>query len=71
MGDYAAAVSSVIMGARNEQQLRANLGAAEWMLSSDQIARLNAAGAKPKPYPYWHQAKFAGDRNPVFAAIGD
>jgi aryl-alcohol dehydrogenase-like predicted oxidoreductase len=64
-------VSSVIIGARNEEQLRSNLDAVGWSLDSKQIERLNAASSKPRPYPYWHQAKFAGDRNPVFAQIGD
>jgi aryl-alcohol dehydrogenase-like predicted oxidoreductase len=64
-------VSSVIIGARNEEQLRSNLDSVGWSLDSDQIERLNAASSKPRPYPYWHQAKFAGDRNPVFAEIGD
>jgi aryl-alcohol dehydrogenase-like predicted oxidoreductase len=56
-------VSSVIIGARNEEQLRQNLGAVGWSLTPDQIARLDEASARPKPYPYWHQAGFA-ERNP-------
>jgi aryl-alcohol dehydrogenase-like predicted oxidoreductase len=56
-------VSTVIIGARDEAQLRANLGAAGWSLTPAQIARLDAASAKPKIYPYWHQAQFA-ERNP-------
>jgi len=64
-------VASVIIGARNEEQLRANLGATGWKLNAEQIRRLNAVSAKQMPYPYWHQAKFAGERNPVFAQIGD
>jgi aryl-alcohol dehydrogenase-like predicted oxidoreductase len=63
-------VSSVIMGARNEEQLRANLGSTGWKLDPEQIGRLNAVSAKGRPYPYWHQAKFAAERNPVFAALG-
>jgi aryl-alcohol dehydrogenase-like predicted oxidoreductase len=46
-------VSSVIMGARNEEQLRQNLGAVGWNLSADQIARLDAASAVTAPYPYF------------------
>jgi aryl-alcohol dehydrogenase-like predicted oxidoreductase len=57
-------VSSVIVGARNEQQLRQNLGAVGWNLTTDQVARLDAASERPKPYPYWHQASFKY-RNPT------
>lgn len=57
-------VSSVIMGARNEQQLRENLGAAGWSLTADQMARLDAVSRTPAVYPYWHQAQTAADRNP-------
>jgi aryl-alcohol dehydrogenase-like predicted oxidoreductase len=57
-------VSTVIIGARNEQQLRDNLGAVGWALSAAQIARLDAASATPYAYPYWHQRQFT-ERNPV------
>jgi aryl-alcohol dehydrogenase-like predicted oxidoreductase len=56
-------VSTVIIGARNEEQLRANLGAVGWSLTREQIARLDAASERPKVYPYWHQVQFA-ERNP-------
>jgi len=56
-------VATVIIGARDETQLRENLGATGWALSADQIARLDAASAKTRTYPYWHQAFFA-ERNP-------
>ncbi|MCA1368226.1 aldo/keto reductase [Bradyrhizobium sp. BRP14] len=46
-------VSSVIIGARNEEQLRQNLGAVGWSLAADQIARLDAASAATAPYPYF------------------
>ncbi|WFR97222.1 aldo/keto reductase [Rhizobium tumorigenes] len=46
-------VSSVIIGARNEEQLRQNLGAVGWSLTSEQIARLDAASAVAAPYPYY------------------
>jgi len=46
-------VSSVIIGARNEQQLRDNLGAVGWNLSGDQVARLDAVSAVEAPYPYF------------------
>lgn len=56
-------VSTVIIGARNEGQLRENLGAVGWSLTPEQIARLDAASARPPAYPYWHQQGF-GERNP-------
>lgn len=57
-------VSSIILGARNEEQLRQNLGAIGWQLTPDQIARLDQASAVPVPYPYWHQRN-TPDRNPL------
>jgi aryl-alcohol dehydrogenase-like predicted oxidoreductase len=56
-------VATVVIGARNEEQLKANLGAVGWKLTPDQMARLDAASERPKIYPYWHQAQFA-ERNP-------
>jgi aryl-alcohol dehydrogenase-like predicted oxidoreductase len=56
-------VSTLIIGARNEEQLRANLGALGWKLSAEQVARLDAASDTPTIYPYWHQRGFA-ERNP-------
>jgi aryl-alcohol dehydrogenase-like predicted oxidoreductase len=56
-------VSSVIIGARNEKQLRDNLGAIGWNLTPDQIKTLDDASKTTKPYPYWHQNGFA-ERNP-------
>ncbi|MEU3899871.1 aldo/keto reductase [Streptomyces sp. NPDC045251] len=46
-------VSSVIIGARNEEQLRQNLGAVGWSLTEEQVARLDAASARTAPYPYF------------------
>ncbi|WP_226468784.1 aldo/keto reductase [Luteimonas panaciterrae] len=46
-------VSTVLIGARNETQLRDNLGAVGWQLSAEQIARLDAASAVTPPYPYY------------------
>ena len=46
-------VSTVLIGARNEEQLRQNLGAIGWQLPADQIARLDAASAMEAPYPYY------------------
>jgi len=58
-------VSSVIIGARNEQQLRDNLGAVGWALSQEQIAKLDAASAVTPAYPYWHQRQFIRNPPPV------
>jgi aryl-alcohol dehydrogenase-like predicted oxidoreductase len=57
-------VCNVIIGARNEEQLRQNLGAVGWALTSDQIARLDAASETTAIYPYWHQRLEMPDRNP-------
>jgi aryl-alcohol dehydrogenase-like predicted oxidoreductase len=56
-------VASVIIGARNEEQLRENLGAAGWNLTPEQVAKLDAASEVVPPYPYSHQRGFA-ERNP-------
>jgi aryl-alcohol dehydrogenase-like predicted oxidoreductase len=57
-------VASVIIGARNEEQLHQNLAAEGWALSPDQVARLDAASSPILPYPYWHQRQFQ-ERNPA------
>ncbi|WP_256105545.1 aldo/keto reductase [Streptomyces sp. ODS05-4] len=46
-------VASVIIGARNEEQLRQNLGAVGWTLTPEQMASLDAASHRPAPYPYF------------------
>jgi aryl-alcohol dehydrogenase-like predicted oxidoreductase len=56
-------VSNVIIGARNEEQLRQNLGAIGWNLTPAQVAALDAASNVTPIYPYWHQRDFA-ERNP-------
>ena len=58
-------VSTVIVGARNEEQLRQNLGAVGWKLSAEQVATLDRASATPKAYPYWHQELTLTERNPL------
>ena len=47
-------VASVIIGARDEDQLRDNLGAVGWRLTTAQVARLEDASATTPIYPYWH-----------------
>jgi aryl-alcohol dehydrogenase-like predicted oxidoreductase len=56
-------VANVIVGARNEEQLRQNLEAVGWNLTPEQVAKLDKASAVQRIYPYWHQAQF-GERNP-------
>ncbi len=48
-------VSSIIVGARTEEQLKQNLGASGWSLTKEQVSRLDKASVTPKIYPYWHQ----------------
>jgi aryl-alcohol dehydrogenase-like predicted oxidoreductase len=55
-------IASVIIGARNEEQLRQNLEAVGWSLTPEQTAKLDAASAVALPYPYWHQRQT--ERNP-------
>jgi aryl-alcohol dehydrogenase-like predicted oxidoreductase len=62
-------VDTVILGARNEAQLLDNLASAAWELSAEEMARLDDASAQPEPYPYWHQQKWAGARNPRLPPI--
>ena len=51
-------VSSVIIGARNEEQLIQNIGAIGWQLTPEQVAKLDAASDVPAAYPVWHQRGF-------------
>jgi aryl-alcohol dehydrogenase-like predicted oxidoreductase len=57
-------VSSVIVGARNEEQLKQNLAAEGWNLTAEQAAQLDKASAVTPVYPYWHQRNFP-ERNPL------
>ena len=57
-------VSSLVIGARNEAQLRDNLGTVEFRLSAGQMDRLNQASTQQPVYPYWHQRRHSSDRNP-------
>ncbi len=59
-------VANVVVGARDEAQLRDNLGALDWTLSEDQIARLDDASRRTPAYPYWQQKGFeAGNLKPT------
>ena len=57
-------ISTVIFGARDEEQLRQNLDAAGWNLSAAQVAKLDKASDVTPVYPYWHQRQFL-ERNPA------
>lgn len=56
-------VSSVILGARNEEQLKQNLGAVGWNLTAEQVKMLDEASAVTPVYPYWWHRNFP-ERNP-------
>jgi len=56
-------VANIVIGARNEEQLKENLGAAGWALTKAQMDRLDAATERKPVYPYWHQHDFS-ERNP-------
>jgi aryl-alcohol dehydrogenase-like predicted oxidoreductase len=55
-------VTSLIVGARTEEQLADNLRAVEVELTPEQRARLDELSAPPLLYPFWHQANTATDR---------
>jgi len=57
-------VSSVLLGARTMEQLEDNIGAAEWALSAEEVARLDAASETPLVYPYWVHQFSGAERNP-------
>lgn len=56
-------VCNLVIGARDEEQLKQNLGAVGWNLSAAQVARLERASHRTPTYPYWHQRGF-DERNP-------
>jgi aryl-alcohol dehydrogenase-like predicted oxidoreductase len=55
-------VSSLIIGARNEEQLKDNLASVSLKLTKDEIRKIAEAGQPNQPYPYWHQSASAADR---------
>lgn len=59
-------VCNVVIGARNEDQLKENLGAVGWNLSIEQIKKLDNASHRDPIYPYWHQRK-----NPTLNPLPD
>jgi aryl-alcohol dehydrogenase-like predicted oxidoreductase len=63
-------ISTVIMGARNEEQLRQNLASEGWNLTAAQVAKLDAASQVTPVYPYWHQHQFL-ERNPTPVSVAE
>lgn len=51
-------ISSLVIGASSEEQLKQNLGAVDWNLTAEQVKRLDDASRQQSIYPYWHQAQF-------------
>ncbi|MBC7902338.1 MAG: aldo/keto reductase [Gemmatimonadaceae bacterium] len=58
-------VVNIIIGARNEEQLKENLGSVGWNLSADQVARHDAASTVDPTYPYWHQDGYQQLKNKI------
>jgi len=58
-------VSSIVIGARNEEQLKQNLGALNWKLSAAHVAKLDEASSVQRTYPYWHQSWFPKLNPPI------
>ncbi|MDE0854337.1 MAG: aldo/keto reductase, partial [Nevskia sp.] len=56
-------VANIVVGARDEAQLKQNLGALGWSLSREDLAYLDQASRREPVYPYWHQMGF-DQRNP-------
>jgi aryl-alcohol dehydrogenase-like predicted oxidoreductase len=65
-------VTSLVIAGRNEEQLAANLAAADIALTADERARLDEVSAPPLIYPHWHQLKTSTDRlgAPELALLG-
>jgi aryl-alcohol dehydrogenase-like predicted oxidoreductase len=51
-------VANIVVGARNEEQLKQNLGALGWNLTREQTEVLDTASHRTPAYPYWHQMDF-------------
>jgi aryl-alcohol dehydrogenase-like predicted oxidoreductase len=55
-------ISSIVIGARTDQQLADNLKAVDVVLSDEELSKLEQVSRPPLLYPYWHQHKTAPDR---------
>jgi aryl-alcohol dehydrogenase-like predicted oxidoreductase len=62
-------VDTVVIGARNDEQLTDNLEAASWRLTPEEVAELDTVSALPEPYPQWHQHRFGIERNPKLPSM--
>lgn len=56
-------VANVVIGARDENQLKDNLAALDVKLTLEQVTLLDDASRRTPIYPYWHQMDF-DERNP-------
>lgn len=55
-------VTSVIIGARNKQQLTDNLKTADWEMTAEEVGRLDELSKPPRVYPYWMLERMLQDR---------
>jgi len=55
-------VSTIVVGARNIEQLKDNLATVSWELNEDELKILDSASAPPKPYPHWYFDIFRKER---------
>ena len=62
-------VANIVVGARNEKQLRENLGAVGWTLAVEHIKILDDASHRPPAYPYWHQMGFDEPQSQTHALV--
>ena len=58
-------ITSVIIGAKSQEQLADNLAAAELQLSMDELAALNEVSKLPREYPGWMFERQLADRLPT------
>jgi aryl-alcohol dehydrogenase-like predicted oxidoreductase len=64
-------VSSIIIGARSDEQLADNLAATQWTMTPDEQQRLDDVSAIPFPYPHWYQRQFTAERYSREGAPGE
>jgi aryl-alcohol dehydrogenase-like predicted oxidoreductase len=55
-------VTSVIVGARNKEQLTDNLKTVDWEIAAEEVARLDTLSTPPRVYPYWMLERMSQDR---------
>jgi diketogulonate reductase-like aldo/keto reductase len=64
-------VSSIIIGARSDEQLADNLAATQWTMTPDEQTRLDEVSEQPLPYPHWYQRQFTAERYSRDGAPGE